>query len=40
MPRRLIVTRLFPDSPDKTPLELVDTKTFATGVQVNTYRPA
>jgi dihydrofolate reductase len=32
--------RLFPESPDKTPLELVDTKTFATGVQVNTYRPA
>jgi dihydrofolate reductase len=31
--------RLFPESPDKTPLELVDSKTFATGVQVNTYRP-
>ncbi|HWM63772.1 MAG TPA: dihydrofolate reductase family protein [Solirubrobacterales bacterium] len=31
--------RLFPDSPDKTPLELVDTTTFATGVQVSTYRP-
>jgi dihydrofolate reductase len=32
--------RLFPESPDKTTLELVDTKTFETGVQVNTYRPA
>ena len=32
--------RLFPDSPDKTTLELTDTKTFETGVQVNTYRPA
>jgi dihydrofolate reductase len=32
--------RLFPDSPHKTPLELVDTATFATGVQVHTYRPA
>jgi dihydrofolate reductase len=32
--------RLFPESPDKTTLELVDTRTFATGVQVNTYRPA
>jgi dihydrofolate reductase len=33
--------RLFPDgSPDKTPLELVESKTFATGVQVNIYRPA
>lgn len=32
--------RLFPDSADKLPLELVDTKTFATGVQVNTFRPA
>lgn len=32
--------RLFPESPDKTPLELVESKTFATGVQVNTYRPA
>jgi dihydrofolate reductase len=32
--------RLFPESPDKTPLELVDSKTFSTGVQVNTYRPA
>lgn len=33
--------RLFPDgSPDKTPLELVESKTFATGVLVNVYRPA
>jgi dihydrofolate reductase len=32
--------RLFPESPDKTTLELVDTTTFDTGVQVNTYRPA
>ena len=32
--------RLFPDSPHKTPLELVNTTTFATGVQVHTYRPA
>ncbi len=32
--------RLFPESPDKLSLELVDTKTFATGVQVNTYHPA
>jgi dihydrofolate reductase len=32
--------RLFPESPDKLPLELVDTKSFASGVQVNTYRPA
>ena len=32
--------RLFPESPDKTSLELVDTRTFDTGVQVNTYRPA
>ena len=31
--------RLFPESPDKTTLELADTKTFATGVQVHTYRP-
>ncbi|HET6996969.1 MAG TPA: dihydrofolate reductase family protein [Solirubrobacterales bacterium] len=31
--------RLFPDSPDKRELKLVDTKTFSTGVQVNTYRP-
>ena len=32
--------RLFPDSPHKTPLELVDTATFAAGVQVHAYRPA
>jgi len=32
--------RLFPESPQKKPLELVDTKTFSTGVQVNAYRPA
>ena len=32
--------RLFPESPDKLALELTDTKPFATGVQVHTYRPA
>jgi dihydrofolate reductase len=32
--------RLFPRSPHKTTLELVDTKTFATGVHVHTYRRA
>jgi dihydrofolate reductase len=32
--------KLFPESPDKLPLELVDTKALQTGVQVNTYRPA
>jgi len=32
--------RLFPESPDKTTLELVATKTFDTGVQVHTYRRA
>jgi dihydrofolate reductase len=32
--------RLFPESPDKLSLELVDNQTFSTGVQVNTYRPA
>jgi dihydrofolate reductase len=32
--------RLFPDSAEKTTLELADTKTFASGVQVHTYRPA
>jgi dihydrofolate reductase len=32
--------RLFPESPDKTKLELVDTRTFDTGVQVHTYRSA
>jgi dihydrofolate reductase len=31
--------RLFPETPDKTTLELTDTKTFETGVQVHTYRP-
>ncbi|MCW2989196.1 MAG: bifunctional deaminase-reductase domain protein [Solirubrobacterales bacterium] len=32
--------RLFPDSADKTVLGLADTKTFASGVQVQSYRPA
>lgn len=32
--------RLFPESPDKIALELAETKTFSTGVQVNTYHPA
>jgi dihydrofolate reductase len=32
--------RLFPETPDKTTLKLVDTTTFDTGVQVNTYRSA
>jgi dihydrofolate reductase len=32
--------RLFPSSPEKKPFDLIDTKAFATGVQVNTYRPA
>jgi dihydrofolate reductase len=32
--------RLFPDSPEKTTLALADTKAFASGVQVHTYRPA
>ncbi len=32
--------RLFPESPDKINLALVDTRTFDTGAQVNTYRPA
>jgi dihydrofolate reductase len=31
--------RLFPESPEKLPLALTDTQAFATGVQVNTYRP-
>jgi dihydrofolate reductase len=30
--------RLFPESPDKTTLELVDTRVFDTGVVVHTYR--
>jgi dihydrofolate reductase len=32
--------RLFPESPDKVRLQLLDTQTFETGVQVNTYVPA
>ena len=32
--------RLFADSGDQTPLELVDSKTFSTGVLSLTYRPA
>ena len=32
--------RLFPDSAEKTALALVDTKAFASGVQVHAYRPA
>jgi dihydrofolate reductase len=32
--------RLFADSPEKTTLALADTKAFASGVQVHTYRPA
>ena len=32
--------RLFPDSPHKTVLRLADTRTFGTGVVVNTYLPA
>ncbi len=32
--------RLFPDSPEKTTLDLVETRTFDSGVQVQTYRPA
>ena len=32
--------RLFPDTPDKTVLKLVDTKTFDSGVVVHTYPPA
>jgi dihydrofolate reductase len=31
--------RLFPETPEKTPLELVDSRTFASGVVVHTYRP-
>jgi dihydrofolate reductase len=30
--------RLFPETPDKTPLELADTRTFGSGVVVQTYR--
>jgi dihydrofolate reductase len=32
--------RLFPEGSEKKPFNLIDTKSFATGVQVNTYRPA
>jgi dihydrofolate reductase len=32
--------RLFPDTPDKTVLRLVDTRTFDSGVQVHAYHPA
>ena len=32
--------KLFPETPDKTVLSLVDTQTFPSGVVVNTYRPA
>jgi dihydrofolate reductase len=32
--------RVFPESPAKRSLQLVDTTTFDSGVQVNTYRPA
>ena len=32
--------RLFPDTPDKTVLKLVDTQKFDSGVQVHTYHPA
>jgi dihydrofolate reductase len=32
--------RLFPESPDKVVLRLVDTRTFDSGVQVHTYQPA
>jgi dihydrofolate reductase len=31
--------RVFPDSGQKMPLELVDTKTFSSGVTAQTYRP-
>ncbi len=32
--------RVFPESPNKTTLQLSDTQTFPSGVLVNTYRPA
>jgi dihydrofolate reductase len=32
--------RLFADEADRKPLELVDSKTFSTGVVYLTYRPA
>jgi dihydrofolate reductase len=31
--------KLFPESTEKKPFDLVDSKSFSTGVQVNTYRP-
>ncbi len=31
--------RLFPESEDKRPLELVDSRTFSSGVTAQTYRP-
>jgi len=31
--------KLFPESAEKKPFDLVDTRSFATGVQVNTFRP-
>jgi dihydrofolate reductase len=32
--------RLFPETPEKTPLELSDTQTFESGVVVQSYRTA
>jgi hypothetical protein len=32
--------RVFPETPEKTPLELADIRTFESGVVVQTYRPA
>jgi dihydrofolate reductase len=32
--------RLFPETPDKTPLTLADTQAFSSGVVVNTYHPS
>jgi dihydrofolate reductase len=32
--------RLFPETPDKTPLKLVDTQTFDSGVVVHSYEPS
>jgi dihydrofolate reductase len=32
--------RLFPETPEKTVLHLADTRTFSSGVMVQTYRPA
>ena len=31
--------RLFPEGPGKTPLELVDSRTFGSGVTAQAYRP-